>query len=93
MAFARVLALGAGDRCGFSRIEPYANRPQADAALGCVNVVRAGFWHWRVLILALAFLDRIALFRLGGVWTGSNGEENETEVWHSPQPNATEFWH
>jgi hypothetical protein len=40
MAYARVL--GAGDRCGFSRIEPYANRPQAEAVLGCCGVVVVG---------------------------------------------------
>jgi hypothetical protein len=41
MAYARVLALGAGDRCGFSRNEPYANRPPADAVLGCAAVAFA----------------------------------------------------
>jgi hypothetical protein len=37
VAYARALYPGAGERCGFSRNEPYANRPQANAAQGfCV---------------------------------------------------------
>jgi hypothetical protein len=36
VSYARVLALGAGDRSGFSRNGPYANRHLADAVLGFV---------------------------------------------------------
>jgi hypothetical protein len=34
------------------------------------------------LILALAFVDKLALFRLNGSWAGSGGGEIETELWH-----------
>jgi len=52
----------------------------AAACAGLSFVVRARFWHWRVLILALAFVDKVALFRFGGSWAGSSGGETETEV-------------
>jgi hypothetical protein len=48
VAYARALYPGAGERCGFSRNEPYANRPQNAAqvlrmcvAVGKLPVVRA----------------------------------------------------
>ena len=40
------------------------------------------------LILALAFVDKLALFRLNGSWAGCGGGETETELWHWPRVGA-----
>jgi hypothetical protein len=49
------------------------------------HVVRAGLWHGRVLILALAFVDRIALFRFRLPASQIQGRKTNTEFWHWAQ--------
>jgi hypothetical protein len=48
-------------------------------------VVRAGLWHGRVLILALAFVDRIALFRFRLPASQIQERKTNTEFWHWAQ--------
>jgi hypothetical protein len=50
-----------------------------------IAVVRAGLWHGRVLILALAFVDRIALFRFRLPASQIQGRKTNTEFWHWAQ--------
>jgi hypothetical protein len=59
--------------------KPYANL-HAFSELRMSFVIRVWFWHWRVLILARASVDKIAPFRFGGSWAVPSGGETETEV-------------